>query len=99
MKDSRNPLFTEGTQAWDAFYDDGYPNVVLDPASGNYRAWYTSYQGPSISGFFPAKEGYQQMVNYRESAVRSPSNPEIYGRTVFSETDFTSNQSQNKVRS
>ena len=34
IKDSRNPLFTEGTEAWDAFYDDGYPNVVLDPATG-----------------------------------------------------------------
>ena len=68
IKDSRNPLFTEGTEAWDAFYDDGYPNVVLDPATGTYRVWHTSYQGPSIPGFFPATEGWEQMVNYRESA-------------------------------
>ena len=67
VKDSRNPLFTEGSEPWDAFYDDGYPNVVLDPATGKYRVWHCSYQGPSISGFWPAKEGYQQMLSYRES--------------------------------
>ena len=71
-KDSRNPLFTEGTTAYDAFYDDGYPNVLFDEQDGKYKVWHVSYQGtcpaaPSGANCSLSAEGYTAMLNYRES--------------------------------
>jgi hypothetical protein len=65
VKDERNPLFSEGSQAWDAYYDDGYPNVIYDPEDKKYKVWHCSYQGPGMDTH--TVEGYTQTVNYRES--------------------------------
>ena len=65
IKDERNPLFTEGTKAFDAYYDDGYPNVLFDPKDQKYKVWHCSYQGPGMDTH--TVEGYTQMLMYRES--------------------------------
>ena len=63
-KDGRNPLFTEGAAAWDAYYDNGYPNVLFDPRDRLYKAWYGSSQDVADAH---STEGYRGLLNYRES--------------------------------
>jgi hypothetical protein len=41
-KDSRNPLFGED-KPWEVRYDNLYPNVRRDPASGLYQCWYSPF--------------------------------------------------------
>ena len=64
VKDSRNPLFTEGAAAWDAYYDNGYPNVIFDDRDQLYKTWYGSSQDIVDAH---STEGYRGLLNYRES--------------------------------
>ena len=64
VKYEHNPLFNEGSAAWEAYIDNGYVNVIFDPSYNLYKTWYSSNPGPDAKN----DEGYRGLLNYREGS-------------------------------
>lgn len=79
IKDSRNPLFSEGFREkpglpWENQIGNGYPNVFYDRNAGKFRCYYTAYLTVDDSGGSPdhpqaykAKEKRITGIMYAES--------------------------------
>lgn len=68
-----NPLFTEEFFAqppkrWEPRYDNGYPNVIFDPADRRFRCYYTLFLEDPVSAAVPKAERAQQ--HYRPTPDR-----------------------------
>ncbi|MCT1458207.1 hypothetical protein M3G03_01385 [Aestuariimicrobium sp. p3-SID1156] len=62
QKDTENnPLFTEDFFAdpprrWEARFDNGYPNVIRDPADGKYKVWWSVFITDPVSASTPLEK-------------------------------------------
>ena len=63
VKSQRNPLFVEGSAAWEAYIDNGYVKVIFDPSDQLNKTWNSSNPGQDAKN----DEGYRGLLIYRES--------------------------------